>query len=120
MKEYESLILLHLTTVKSCKCYEQYWKRTKTLFFPFIEFNYSIEKTLSFRIYLYRQNLLYHFCINCFYDVVLSIPIEIIEYENLKGHMGCFRPKSMLLGDCCQMCVKYIIEHYSMMHFTTI
>ena len=29
--------------------------------------------------------------------VVLSIPMEIIEYENLRGHMSCFRHKSMLL-----------------------
>ena len=116
----ESLIPLHVTTVKSCRCYEQYWKTMKILAFPYIEFNYSIEKTFSFRIYVYRQNLLYHFCINCFYDVVLSIPIEIIEHENLKGHMGCFRHKSMLLSDCCRICVKYIIENYSMMLFTTI
>ena len=116
--ETESLILLNQTTVKSCKCYEQYWKTMKTSAFPFVEFNYSIEKTLSFRIY--RQDLLYHFCINCFYDIVLSIPMEIIEYENLKGRMGCFRLKSMLLGDCCQMCINDIIEHYSMMHFITI
>ena len=116
----ESLILLRQTTVKSCKCYEQYWKTMKTEVFPFVEFNYSIEKTLSFRIYFSGKSCLYHFCINCFYDVVLSIPMEIIDYENLKGHMGCFRLKSMLLGDCCQTCVYYIIEHYSMLHFTTI
>ena len=114
----ESLILLNQTTVKSCKCYEQYWKTMKTSAFPFVEFNYSIEKTLSFRIY--RQDLLYHFCINCFYDIVLSIPMEIIEYENLKGHMGCFKYKSMVLGEPCPMCVNYIIEYYSIMFFTTV
>ena len=67
----ESLILLNQTTVKSCKCYEQYWKTMKTSAFPYVEFNYSIEKTLSFRIH--RQDLLYHFCINCFYDIVLKL-----------------------------------------------
>ena len=57
----ESLILLNQTTVKSCKCYEQYWKTMKTSAFPYVEFNYSIEKTLSFCIH--RQDLLYHFAI---------------------------------------------------------
>ena len=120
MNHYESLIQLHLTTVKSCRCYEEYWKTMKKLLFPFVEFNYSIEKTSSFRIYVDSQNLLYHFCINCFYDLVLSIPIEIIEHENLKGHMDCFRLKCMLLGDCCRICIKYLIENYSMMLFRTI
>ena len=46
--------------------------------------------------------------------------MEIIEYENLQGRMGCFRLKSMLLGDCCKMCINEIIEHYSTMHFITI
>ena len=72
MNHYESLILLCITTVKSCRCYEQYWKTMKMLKFPYVEFDYSIEKTLSYRKYFYRQNLLYHFCINCFFDLVLS------------------------------------------------
>ena len=96
MNHYESLIPLDVTTVKSCRCYEQYWKTMKKLAFPYIEFNYSIEKTFSFRKYFYHQNLLYHFCISC------------------------FRPKSMLLSDCCPICVNYIIEHYSVMFFRTI
>ena len=117
MTQYE-FISLHLTTVKSCRCYEQYWKTIKSNSFPFAEFNYSIEKTLSYRIC--HQDSLYHFCINCFYEIVLSIPIEIIENENLKGRMGCFTLKNMLLHDCCQMCFKDIIERYSILHFTTI
>ena len=46
--------------------------------------------------------------------------MEIIEHENLKGQMGCFKLKNMLLGDHCQMCIKYLIENYSDMLFTTI
>ena len=120
MNHYESSIPLCITTVKSSKCYEQYWKTMKMLKFPYVEFNYSIEKTFSYRKYFYRQNLLYHFCINCFFDLVLSIPMEIIEYENLRGHMSCFRHKSMLLGNCCPICVNYTIEHYTTMFFTIV
>ena len=120
MNHYESLIPIDITTVKSCRCYREYWKAIKMLTSPNVEFDYSIEKTFSFRKYFYHQNLLYHFCINCFFDIVLSIPMEIIEYENLKGQMGCFKNKSMVLGESCPTCVNYIIEHYSMMFFTTV
>ena len=83
--------------------------------------NYSIEKTFSYRKYFYRQDLFCHFCINCFFEIVLSIPLDIIEYENLKGHMGCFKSENLVLkDDCCQGCVNYIIEHYSTMFLTTI
>ena len=120
MNQGESLIPIKITTVKSCRCYSEYWKTIKMSTFPYVEFNYSIEKTFSYRKYFYRQNLLYHFCINCFFEIVLSIPMEIIEHENLKGHMCCIKYASMVLGECCPICVNYTIEHYSMMFFTTL
>ena len=89
---------------------------------PYVEFNYS-KKTFCYRKYFYHQNLLYHFCINCFFDVVLSIPMRIIEHEILRGHMDCIfkiRHKSMVLGECCPICVNYTIKHYSTMFFTTV
>ena len=121
MNQCESLIPMKITTIKSCKCYIDYWKTMKMSTFPYVEFNYSIEKTFSYRIYFYRQDLFFHFCINCFFEIVLSIPLDIIEYENLKGHMGCFKSENLLLeGDFCRGCVNYIIEHYSTMFLTTI
>ena len=86
MNHYESIISMNIATVKSCRCYREYWKAIKMSTSPYVEFDYSIEKTFSYRKYFYHQNLLYHFCINCFFDIVLSIPIKIIEYENLRGH----------------------------------
>ena len=86
MNQYESLIPMYITTVKSCRYYRDYWKAIKMSTSPYVEFNYSIEKTFCYRKYFYHQNLLYHFCINCFFDIVLSIPIKIIEYEDLRGH----------------------------------
>ena len=121
MNQCESLIAIRTTTIKSCKCYTEYWKTIKKITFPYVEFNYSIEKTFSYRKYFHRQDLFCHFCINCFYEVVLSIPLDVIEHENLNGHMGCFKSEKILLeNDCCLGCVNYIIEHYSTMFFTTI
>ena len=121
MNQCESLILMKITTIKSCKCYTEYWEKMKMSTFSYVEFNYSIEKTFSYRKYFYFQDLLYHVCINCFFEIVLSIPLDIIEHENLKGHMGCFKFGNMLLqDDCCPRCVNYILEHYSTMFLTTI
>ena len=119
MDQRESLIPIKMTTIKSCKCYTEYWKTMKmSTLSPYVEFNYSIEKTFSYRFYY--EDLLYHFCINCFYDIVLSLPMRIIEYENLRGQMGCLRNQSILLSECCPICVYYTVKHYSMMFFTTI
>ena len=121
MDQCESLIPIRTTTIKSCKCYTDYWKTIKKLTFPYVEFNYSIEKTFSYRKYFYRQDLFCHFCINCFFEIVLSIPLDVIEHENLNAHMGCFKSAKILLeNDCCPGCVNYIIEHYSTMFLTTI
>ena len=121
MNYCESFIPIKITTIKSCKCYTEYWKTMKILAFPYVEFNYSIEKTFSYRKYFYRQDLFYHFCINCLFEVGLSIPSDIIQYENSRGNMGCFNFKNMLLkDDCCVGCVNYIMEHYSTMFLTTI
>ena len=120
MDECESLIPIDITTIMSCRCYSEYWKTIKMSTPLYVQFDYSIEKTFSYRKYFYHQNLLYHFCINCFFDIVLSIPMNIIEDENLRGYMGCIRYKTMLLDDCCPMCVNYIIKYYSAMFFTTI
>ena len=119
----ESLILMDITTIKSCRCYREYWKGIKMSTSPYVEFDYSIEKTLSYRKYFYHQNLLYHFCISCFFDVVSSIPMEIIENEILKSYMGCIfkiRHKDMVLSECCPICVNYTIKHYTTMFFTTL
>ena len=46
MAETESLIPVKVTTIKSCKCYAEYWKTIKKLTLPYVVFDYSIEKTL--------------------------------------------------------------------------
>ena len=121
MDQCESIILIKKTTIKSCKCYTDYWKTIKKSTFRYVEFNYSIEKTFSCRKYFSRYDLFCHFCINCFYEVVLIIPLDVIQDENLNGHMGCLKSgKTLLKDDCCVTCVNYIIEHYDTLFLTTI
>ena len=111
------------TTVKTCRCYQNYWKQLKLSTSPIIEFNYAIERSFSYRKYFSHEGLLYHFCINCLYDIACSIPIKIIEFEMQKGHMGCifkFRHNGISLGESCSACVNYLIRHYSGMFFITI
>ena len=121
MDQCESITPIQMTTIKSCKCYTEYWKTMKKLTFSYVEFDYSIERTFSYRKYFYRRDLFYHFCINCFFEIVLSIPLDVIKYENLNGHLGCFKSeKTLLENDSCVGCVNYIIEHYSTFFLTTI
>ena len=121
---YQSfLVPMQITTVKTCRCYVNYWIQLKRSTSPYVEFNYSIEKSFSYRKYFSQQGLLYHFCINCLFDIVSSIPMRIIEYEMVRGHMGCifkFRHKGMALGESCRTCINYTVKYYSTMFFTTI
>ena len=121
---YQSfLVPIQITTVKTCRCYEQYQRQLKRSTSSYVEFDYSIEKAFSYRKYFNQQGLLYHFCINCLFDIVSSIPMRIIEYEILRGHMGCifkFRHRGMVLGESCSLCINYSIKHYSAMFFMTI
>ena len=121
MEQCQSLIPLEITTIKSCECYTDYWKTMKELSLPYVVFDHLIEKTLSFRKYFHRRKLFYHFCINCFYKIVLSIPLDVIQHENLNGHLGCLKShETMLRDDCCRACVNYIIDHYSTIFLTEI
>ena len=121
---YQSfLIPMENTTVKTCRCYYNYWQQLKLSTYPIVEFNYSIERSFSYRKYFFHEGLLYHFCINCLFDVVCSIPMQIMEIEMQRGHMGCifrFRHKTMPLGEACSACINYSIRHYSRLFFTEI
>ena len=123
-RHYQSfLIPMNITTVKTCRCYEYYWRQLKRSPAPYIEFDYLIERAFSYRKYFSQVGLLYHFCINCLFDIVSSIPMRIIEYEMLRGHMGCifkFRHNGMALGESCPACINYLIQRYSAMFFMTI
>ena len=49
--------------------------------------------------------------------------MRIIEYEMVRGHMGCifkFRHNGMALGESCTACVNYSIQRYGTLFLMTI
>ena len=113
----ECMIPLKETAIKSCKCYAEYWKVLKEKKNPFIQFDYSVEKAFTYRKYFADNKLLYHFCINCLHEVVMNIPMRIIEFEvSMKGRALCifkFKHDSMPLGEVCCICVNFMIHRFS-------
>ena len=75
----DCVIPLSNTTVKSCKCYVEYWKLLKQLKIPFCQFDYALEKAFTYRKYFADDKVLYHFCINCLHEVITNIPMRIFE-----------------------------------------
>ena len=113
----DNFIPLHKTTVKSCKCYAEYWKLLKGKGNPYIQFDYAMEKAFTYRKYFAEDNLLYHFCINCLHEVINNVPMRIIEFElTMKGRAGCifkYKHDSIPLGESCCTCVNFIIHRFS-------
>ena len=111
------LIPTSTTRIKSCKCYGSYWIKLRQSNIRFTQFDYSIEEAFSHIKYFPNEDLLFHFCINCFYEIVANIPLRIVEFEMLKNQsLGCvFKTKHniMAVGFCCNSCINYVIRRYS-------
>ena len=121
IKEEDILISFKDISIKCCICYIDYWKslrkRVKEVSGSVVKFDYSIEKTKSFRKYYEDDKVLFHFCINCFGIVLRSAPLSIIELEmQFRNRGGCIA--ATLLGfqpfdKICNSCVNFVIERYS-------
>ena len=90
----------------------EYWKELKEKAKPYVPFDYLV---FTYRKYFANDNLLYHFCINCLYEVINNIPIAIIELEFIiNGRLSCiFKYKQLNaipLGEICCLCVNFIIH----------
>ena len=119
---YETyLIPTSKTRIKSCKCYASYWIKMRQLNIKLVHFDYSIEKAFSHRKYFADQQLLFHFCINCFYEIVNNIPLRVVEFEMLaRKNMGCIykiKHNIMPLGFCCHCCINFVISRFSSCFF---
>ena len=123
-RHYEPhLIPMSNTVIKTCICYESYWIQLKNLSFPVVEFDYSIEKAFSYRKYFSEDRLLFHFCINCFNEIVNSVPLRIVEFEMQKGYIRCIykiKHNIIPIGHCCPTCINFVIQRYSSMFFKTV
>ena len=110
-------ISLKDTSIKSCKCYEAYWKNVINSKNPFIHFDALIEKELTYRKYYVEGKSIYHICKNCLNQAICSIPSAIIEFETtIKRRLTCIsklRNSYILIDDCCQGCINFVIFNFS-------
>ena len=118
MSRYQQYYIpLSSTCVKSCRCYEEYWKSLKAKTVEYVEFDYSIEKAFSYRKYFEEDAILYHFCINCLHEIAVTIPITVINFEIYLRKRGLcihkFKNNALTLGDVCGKCVNLIIDRFS-------
>ena len=118
-KEQDYLIPFKHNSVKCCKCYVDYWKlmreKDNKNSFNCFKFDYSIEKVKSFRKYFQDDNTLFHFCIDCFKNVMITVPISLIEFE-VRFRGGCIA--NALMGNesvenICNSCINFVIERFS-------
>ena len=111
------LISLNNTSIKSCKCYETYWKNARRSKNPVIYFDASIEKVSTYRKCFVDGKSIYHICKNCLNEVIRSIPLRVIEFETtMKGRLTCIselRNNSILIDDCCHGCINFVIFNFS-------
>ena len=111
------VISLDDTTIKSCKCYQTYWKNVRRSKNPLIEFDVSIEKVSTYRKYYVDGKSIYHICKNCLNQAIPLIPLRIIEFETtMKGRLTCIselRNNRILIDDCCDGCINFVIYNFS-------
>ena len=104
-------------SIKSCKCYESYWKNVINSKNPVINFDASIEKELTYRKYYVDGKSIYHICKSCLSQAICLIPLTIIEFETrIKRRLICIsklRNSYILIEDCCQGCIDCVILNFS-------
>ena len=109
-------IQLSSTWVRSCRCYEQYWKSLKAANVQYVQFDYSIEKAFSYRKYFHEDAVLYHFCINCLHQITTAIPTIVINWEIFLRKRGLcvhkFKNNTLPLGEVCTNCVNLIVGRF--------
>ena len=68
------------TSVKTCKCYVNYWKSIRELEGSnMVQHDTSIEKVKTFRKYFPEEKLLLYYCIECFQKVLVTVPLYIVS-----------------------------------------
>ena len=110
-------ISLNDTSIKSCKCYETYWKNVSKSKNPVIQFDASIEKVSTYRKYFLEGKSIYHICQNCLNEAIRLIPFRVIEFETtIKGRLTCIcelRENRIFIDDCCNGCINFVIRNFS-------
>lgn len=117
MSETYQILNLNEISIASCKCYQYYWRSMKKSNKENLVFDRSIERFKSFRKYFEEEKNLFHFCINCFNELVMNIPIDILKFEvNQRQRGDCILQNTLGLmedEDVCKSCINFIIRNFS-------
>ena len=117
-KKVEFVLVFNEISVKSCKCYVDYWKSLRQLKGSnSVQHDDSIEKVKTFRKYFYEDKTLLHFCVDCFQKVIVTIPLSAIVSEmrfRLRGGcIGYFLIGEKNYDEICDSCVMFVVERFT-------
>ena len=117
MSETYQTVNLNEISIASCKCYQYYRRNILKKNNEETVFDRSTERFKSFRKYFEEEKKLFHFCINCFNELVLNILIEILKFEvNQRERGECILQNTLGLmedEDVCKSCINFIIRNFS-------
>ena len=118
-KEQDCFIPFKDISVKCCKCYADYWKslRQRQLKESCFKHDYSIEKVKTFRKFFCEDKALFHFCIDCFKSVMVTIPISLVDFEMcFRFRGGCIADVlrgEKMLENICNSCINFVIFKFT-------
>ena len=105
-------------SVKTCKCYVDYWKSVREIKGPkTIQHDKSIEKVKTFRKFFPEEKLLLYYCVECFQRVLVDIPfydiISEMRFRLRGGCIGYFVINERFCDEICDSCVMFVFEKFS-------
>ena len=117
-KNIDFVLEFQNVSVKSCKCYVDYWKSLRELKgISKIVHDSSIEKVKTYQKYFPEDKELLYFCIDCFKRVMFTIPMSVIVFKmQFHLHGGCvgyFLLGEKTCDEICDTCVNFVVERFS-------
>ena len=116
-KKVKFVLVFNEISVKSCKCYVDYWKSLRQLKGSnLVQHDDSIEKVKTFRKYFPEDKTLLYFCINCFERVMVTIPLFAIvsemRFRSRGGCVGYFLIGEKNCDEICDSCIMFVVERF--------
>ena len=116
-KKVERILPFNEISVKSCKCYVDYWKSLRQLKGPnSIQHDDSIEKVKTFQKYFPEDETLLYFCVKCFQKVMVTIPLSAIvsemRFRSRGGCVGYFLIGEKNCDEICDSCIMFVVERF--------
>ena len=112
-------------SVKSCQCYENYWRTIRESNEEVFQFDYSIEKKKRFRKIFLENMTLFHFCAEGLKKAIFNIQFIIVTFQEyysgnnfnkfLVVDNTCIA--QILKGKCnieniCNGCIQFMLERF--------